>query len=379
MNLQRALLRAMLWMLALAAAAGVVSIFASKAVMGRVAGTALVAAVAVALAIPVSKLLDDEKKRAAGLIGLLGVVISFIISLTAIWIDLFFSGWLPEERLAASAFVICVGSLLASGFLSQFHRPAARLASLAGAVADFAACAFFLSAIWYDFNSRRGETGGAIVASGAPIALCLIGATLTTRPWRWLGILAAAIAFALAIAGIWFIPSKDPSLYITLLSIAIVAAHANVVSTVPLGESGLWARLAAIGSMAATGACVSALSFITQGFDVTGPDILTRITGALAIVAACATTAIVILYRLNRRPPGAAERATDITAVQLVCPHCAKKSLIPVNGAACPSCGLLITITVREPNCTKCNYPLLDLKGSLCPECGTPRPSKASA
>lgn len=369
----------MLWMLGLAAAAGVLSIFASPRVMGRVAGTAFVAAVAVALAIPVSRLLDDEKKKAAGLVGLLGVTVAFVVALASIWIDLFISGWQTQSRLALTAVIVCIGSLVAAGFLAQLRYAAMRATVAIGTLADLAACACFLGAAWDNFSEMLAKTGGAIVASGLPAALCLIGTPAHTRPWRWVGVLAAAVALPMAIAGIWFVPSKDPSLYITLLCIAVIAAHANVVSIIPLGDSGAWARPAAIGSMAATGACVSALAFITQGFDSTGPDLLTRVTGALGIVTACSTVGLAILYRLNRRPPGAAERASEVSAVQLTCPHCARKFLAPVNGCACPACGMLFLIKVTEPRCIKCEYPLLDIKGPVCPECGTPRPAAPPA
>lgn len=379
MDLQRRLLRAMLVMLGLSAAAGVLAVFLSTRVMGRVAGTALVAAVAVALAMPVSRMLDDEKKRTGGMVGLWAVVVSFLFALAMIWVDLITSAMMTDERLVMSSVLVCIGGLLAANLLvrraggwGRAARPVALYTVVMGSV-------FLGLDIWlgYPDDEKFGETGWLVVGSGFLSALALVGLGVESRPWRWLGVLAAAGALVLGLLGVWVIPSKDPSVYITTMCAALVVAYANVVLSVPLGEARAWACLVSIGSVAATAACVSVLTFITGGFDRDGPDILNRVTGALGIVSACSTLGVIVLYRLNRRPPGTSATVSEIRSVHLTCPHCGRKQAVPVGEGACEGCGLLITVRVNEPRCVKCEYPLLDLKADRCPECGTIRKAAA--
>jgi len=80
---------------------------------------------------------------------------------------------------------------------------------------------------------------------------------------------------------------------------------------------------------------------------------------------------VVILHRLNRRPAGVSAAVSEIAVVQIVCPHCARKQAVPVGDSACAGCGLLFSLKVSEPRCVQCEYPLLDLRGDVCPECGT--------
>lgn len=374
MNLQRLLIRAMLWMLAITAVAGVFTIFGSSRVMGRVAGTAALTAFAMIAAFPVSKLLDRDAKRQAGLVGLLGIVVSFVLGLGAIWIGLFLSTIDLEERLGASSCVVFFASLLACAMVNHRTAPAFRLAATFSVIADALAAVLFLAAIWDGFNDRLGATGGTLLAAAAPAALAMIAPSHSVRAWRWIAPLAALVSFVLAIAGIWFIPSHDPTLYNAALCVAYAVGHANIVMHLRLPDSFVWLRLVAIASASATAAGIAILSYMTQGFETPPSENLARITGAAGIVASCGTIALVVLLRLN--PPRSAQPTADIAAVALVCPHCSKKFEASVGTSACPSCGLLISIAVREPLCHSCQYPLLDLKSANCPECGTPRTAR---
>ena len=102
-------------------------------------------------------------------------------------------------------------------------------------------------------------------------------------------------------------------------------------------------------------------------------------TGATGIISACSTMAVLVIYRLHRRSPATSTVAAKITAIHMTCPHCGCRCEAKIGETACSGCGLLITLAVREPCCEKCDYPLLDLRGSVCPECGTPHSAPASA
>ncbi len=371
MRPQRLFLKLMLWLLAASAAAGVLTMFLSGRVMGRVAGTAFVGALATALAMAVSRMLDHEKKRLGGLVGLGTIVVSLVLALASIWVELGFSGNL-DWQLALSAFLVCIAGLLASYLLPRTGAPAFWLAAWVALVTDAVALAFLLATVWVT-EEEPAATAAFVLASGLTAAVALVGVGVERRPWRWVGLLAAGMALALGIIGTWFISSNNGSPYIISMVIAVVIAHANIVMRVPVGESAVWARPVAIGSTGAAGMCLCALSLIAGGRDLDGPDALTRLAGAMGIVSACSTVAIVVLYRLHRRPPGTSAEVSAISSVQETCPHCGRKHAASIGETACATCGLLISVRVREPRCAACDYPLLGLRGDVCPECGVPR------
>ena len=71
MALRTTLLRVMLWSLAIAAVTGVVAVLTqSGAVAWRVVGSGLTTAVASGLMLAASRLVDREKSRSAGLLGM---------------------------------------------------------------------------------------------------------------------------------------------------------------------------------------------------------------------------------------------------------------------------------------------------------------------
>lgn len=371
MNLQRILIRVMLWMLALTAVAGVLTIFGSARVMGRVAGTGALTAAAMIAAFPLSKLLDRDAKRLGGLVGLMGLVVAFSLALVAIWIGLFLSSWEIEGRFAASSATVFFSSMLAAALIPARRSTSFGLAARFSLVSDASAALLFLAAIWSDFDENLAETGGSLLAGALPAALAMIAPSPRDRLWRWIGPLAALASFVMSLIGTWFIPSTDPTIYIGVLCVACVVGYANFVVHLALPKSALWLRLAAIGAAAATAGGITYISALSQGFKNSPPDMLARFTGACGIVTACATIALLVLLKLN--PIRRDQAVTTIASVWLACPHCGKKFDARVGTSACPTCGLLVTLAVREPLCHACQYPLLDLKSEQCPECGTAR------
>lgn len=362
----------MLWTLGASALAGVLAVLASTSIMGRVAGTSLVAAVALALAMPVSRMLESETKRAGGLVGLWAVLLGFVLSMLAMWIDLVTRSWDLEVKFAVSAFITSVGGIFSGVLLGSSRVRWATWTVRMLLPSTVVASVCFLIAVWGEAE-KPGETGGFLAASAAAGSVALLGLGLERRPWRWLGVVASTVALALGIAGTWFVQSDDPTLYSISMTVAVVVAYSVAMLRVPLGEARFWTLFASIGSVVSLGACICAMSLITGGFRLPGPELLTRLMGALAITSACSTLAVVVIHRLQRRPAGTSETVGEVREIQVVCPHCGRKILASVGESACQSCGLVLTIGVREPRCAKCDYSLLDLKGSTCPECGTAR------
>lgn len=92
----------------------------------------------------------------------------------------------------------------------------------------------------------------------------------------------------------------------------------------------------------------------------------------LSILGACGTIVTPILAlveALSRR--SSRETIPSRVTIDLVCPRCARRQLLPAGTARCVECGLRIDIEVEEPRCA-CGYLLYQLKGDVCPECGRP-------
>src|SRR3990172_5249108 len=80
------LLRLMLWSLGLAAATGVLAVlFQGGDLVWRVVGTGIATAAACGLLIPTSVLIDRERTRAGGLLGMAVVILEFLLALGLIW------------------------------------------------------------------------------------------------------------------------------------------------------------------------------------------------------------------------------------------------------------------------------------------------------
>ena len=256
--------------LGFAAAAGVLAVFLSTLVIGRVAGTALIAAVAIAAAMPISRLLDHDKKRIGGIIGLASIVLGFIAAMATLWLDLFNTSWDLDFRLGMTAVIVPACGMTAGLLLASLEARWARWTVRTALVADVLAEILLLISVWTPSEDRPAETAGFLLVSGATIALSLIGVGIERRAWRWLGVLASAVALGLGFAGTWFVHSDDATAYIVAMCIAWVVAYAIVVLRVPLGEARFWTFFAAIGSTAAVGACVSLLALLLAGLTKPG-------------------------------------------------------------------------------------------------------------
>jgi ribosomal protein L37E len=57
----------------------------------------------------------------------------------------------------------------------------------------------------------------------------------------------------------------------------------------------------------------------------------------------------------------------------MTCPRCGVEQTFRVGAARCASCGFAMFIEFEEPRC-ECGYPLYQLEGQKCPECGRPIP-----
>lgn len=377
----------MLALVGLAALAGVATIFLpAKEFLGRIAGTLITSAFAIALALPASKKLDREETRPLGLAMLAAIVPCFVLVLTAIWIGLVF-GWRVELEVMLTAlhYAGCaVVFLIALGLCRlEATRVSGRLALLAALV-----CLMLgLPAIWadrlgfgaWDFQAKLWGTSWLVFWTMVLAGMSLYAVTTRTTPWRWIGVLAAAAALLMGLYGIWNELKDPPVWFVQALIVALAIGLANVLSTLRLEGVQRYVALATIGTVLLTAVLMSYLNFITVGFqtDVSDDELLVRLIAAGSIVSVCGLLAITIFLAANRRALVTTSASVkEIRSVKVTCPRCATKTdaAAGVGGARsrCGGCGLIFVIEMAEPRCVKCEYNLLDLKSDRCPECGTP-------
>jgi hypothetical protein len=101
-------------------------------------------------------------------------------------------------------------------------------------------------------------------------------------------------------------------------------------------------------------------------------ELLVRINGALVVASVVTLIAALVIVRMQRGRPIAAQ---PIEHLDWTCPRCAVKSHIAPGAHGCTTCGLFVSIAIRDDRCPKCGY---DLRAqphdaAHCPECGRAR------
>lgn len=400
MPTRKTLLRWMLVALAFTALTGVLAVLVEAShVAWQIVGTGFATAVACALLMPITGMIDRAKSRSAGLVGMFWVVGEYLLTLLLIWeIPHNFFAHSYEEELALTAVVLLPAGPIAMALLKLTNQPYGRLAGRIGVVVVVAALLACWTGIWWraaiafipspvsdpsGFHTAEAwwKTGGSISIYGGLSVLCLIGlAAPDPRKWRWLGIVAAVFAGAIWLLDAWLRVGSDPGFvaFATLTSIASVVAFTNLCLYCPLKEGQGWVRVGAILSAMVTATALDAsfvdIKLLHAGY---ADAFLFRIASAGGILCGCSALALVVLARINRGvdyEPLAAE----ILTVDLVCPRCRKKQAVRLGDSVCAGCALRISIRIEEPRCPKCGYLLFQLTSPRCPECGAPLPERAS-
>jgi hypothetical protein len=385
MELRRILLRVLLAALGLAAVMGVLGVItAAGDTIWRIVWTAITTAVAVAIMLPCSRMMDKEKTRAGGLGGLVWTVVGYLLVVALIWSLGFWRGGSWEESVGMTLVAwICCG-LPAVFLLNIAGVPDARVAGRTGVA--IAAGSFLLLLVWawgrtflsWSVRDQWWESGLALGGLGVVVVANLVRVgTSDRRWWRWLGVAALVVAWLLAEAGICLQTSSPfgRQVLTLLISIGAVLGLANLVLTVPLvGQQ----ELVRWGTLAAAAVCAGAINMLV--FEDFGymSEIWGRAAAGSGIVTGCGSLALLVLARINRRvefrPDESAVLASDVA---IVCPRCSKSQRIALGGASCGACGLRIEITIEEPRCPQCGYLLYKLASPICPECGTALASQA--
>ncbi|MFN0011493.1 MAG: hypothetical protein ACKVS8_07600 [Phycisphaerales bacterium] len=387
MTLQRRLFQAMLVLLGLAAAAGVATIFLPSAtVVGRAAATLLAAGITLAVAVQASRPLADPKRRPIGLLALTLVVPAFCLALAAIWLGLWNRDAWTTELAGTTACYVAMAMALVCGFV-LWRNPRGKLSGAVLAACGVVAFGFAVVAIWQPFGPRRSfgsepaSTAWLLAVFGPVAAACMYGAVQKRQLWPWLGAAGAVAGLALGVTGVWIVHSHDSTWFQQCWIIACPVGIANSLTCFSLRGNQrvvLWLTLA---SISAAALCCTYINLASSGFQTYQllPDLPTRLLAASTILSVCGMLAIAVLLAANKRAPAAASRAiTDLLTISLTCPRCGNKGSTPVGASRCSGCGLLFSIQLAEPRCVTCEYSLLDIRGGVCPECGTPIPDPAA-
>jgi len=171
--------------------------------MARASFTAIVTAIAAGLMFPLSAMVDKSKSRAAGLFGMAAVVVEFILLLIFIWIvDTRLFGRYFGERIGVTALCVVWAALPATAFVRMLNTERARLAGRVGLAVCAASLLPALTATWipggWDSREQWGISAWALYWFGLLCALCLVRHGFDRHYWRWLGVVFGALACAIA-------------------------------------------------------------------------------------------------------------------------------------------------------------------------------------
>jgi hypothetical protein len=344
---RKVLLRVVFWALGLAAGFGAVGvIFAGHDTLWRIVGTCVATAVGAFLTLAASRHLDRETTWLSGVMAIALIVIEYLAALGQIW-RLFGRA---EEPAAFTMVFLAATAAPAIALAGVMKRPDNALSARAGLFASAVVFLILMVGTWGGWlgavPAARWQTLGLSLAIFAVLAvLCLLGSGTDRRHWRWLGVAAAAAAFSLSAYAIILDIHETSALFICVVSVAAVVAHANAMAWFPLKPAQRWLLWGTIGAGIATGGFVD-LAKITMPWQ---EEMLGRLAGATAIIAGCGTLALLILARINQRILPVAVSLADLRQITLTCPRCRARQTITLGSGKCGACGLVIQVRVQEP------------------------------
>lgn len=392
MHLRKLLLRIMIWSLGAAAVLGAVAILTNGSdVIWRIAGTTGITAMCAAAMMAASLLLEREKSRESGLVGMAAACVSAFLSLLLIWdLDFFIPTARPEQTCGMTIANVLICALPAMVFLRGRHITQVQIASQIGVILTIVTFGLYLIPSWFvhtlfgigssdDWLFTATATGLiGLLATACAVSIDDLGkrgAMGFVVISRIAGLAASLFAWCVALYGIWAHVDDGSGAMTAAISVACVVGLANLALLVPLSAGQSWIRTGTLSAAALAALCVDILALS----DWSDPnETMTRVGGAAGFVSACGSLALIILVRVNR-PMAAANRAyREATELIITCPGCRSKQKLPVGGSSCPTCHLRFNIQIDEPRCPQCDYLLFMLTSDKCPECGTPINQNAS-
>jgi hypothetical protein len=341
---RKVLLRVVFWALGLAACFGALGIiFAGHDTLWRIVGTCAATGIGALLILAVSAQLDREMTRRPGLMLIALIVIEYLGTLGLIW-SLFKSA---EEPVGGTMAFLAATAIPAIVFSALTGRAGAEVAGRVGVVTSSAVFVLLLVGAWGGWLQKvKSEhwflIGLWLAAFGLLSVVCLIGTGTDRRHWRWLGIAAAAASFAMCAYATWWDIHDSSAMFVCVVSVAAVVAHANAMAWCPLKQTQRWLQWGTIGAGIVTGLLVD-LAKITNPWQA---EFLGRLAGATAIIGGCGTLAVLILAKINQRSLLTPVALTKVRGIKLTCPRCGTKQVIAIGSGECKTCGVVIQIQI---------------------------------
>ncbi|MCX6922270.1 MAG: hypothetical protein NT154_03480 [Verrucomicrobia bacterium] len=344
---RKVLLRIVFGALGLAAffgAAGV--IFAGHDAIWRIVGTCAATAGGALLMLGASQQLEKEATWLPGIMSVALIAIEYLAALGLIW-SLFGSA---EEPIAMTMLFLAATAIPAIGCSGILNRPDGMLSARLGLFVSVLAFGCLMVATWGGWHKivqaeRWHFLALWLAVFGVLAVVCLIGAGTDRRHWRWLGVAAAAMAYAMSAYAVIYNLHETSTLFVCVVSVAAVVAHANAMSWCPLKPGQRWLLWGTICAGIATGALVD-FARITNPWQ---EEMLGRLAGASAIIGGCGTLALLVLARIYQRNVAPATIAADLREIKLTCPRCRTRRTLAIGAGECGTCGLIIEVRVREP------------------------------
>ena len=347
-RLRRVALKVMLWMLALAAATGVLTVLTgSYDTLGRVAGTVIAIAIVAGVLWPLSLLADRKNSQSAGLLGMAVAVVVYLLVIPLIW-DLDRT----TDAILSTSFIIGLTAPFGMFFLSLKNTAASWIAARVGVGVYVAVLVSFLVAAWNPgswFGSEPWwEMGWWCAAYGSLSFASLCGMRRLAIDWRWLGVAASFFSWVLSLIGAWGYDDANENLLLVTSGIAVFFAHTSLALLVPLKPGQTWLRIGTLTATATAAIGLDAGMIFAVDFD---DILLSRVVPAATILASCGSLALILFARLNRAMAVdfSQVRIAEITQISLICPRCQTRRMAPLGTAACEHCGLAITTAIELP------------------------------
>ena len=163
------------------------------------------------------------------------IVIEYLGTLGLTW-NLFRSAEAPVALTMLFLAATAVPAIGFSGIMKQADSAVSARARLSGSVAVFA---ILMVGTWGGWlravRAERWHSLGLSLAVFAVLALlCLIGSGTDRRYWRWLDVAAAGAAFPMSAYAIMLDLNETSALFVCVVSMAGVVAHANALAWCPL-------------------------------------------------------------------------------------------------------------------------------------------------
>lgn len=388
MDLRKISFRIMLLAIILTAVAGAVAILGGGMDNWEVfVGMGVLTAVCTGLIIPVSRMISDPKMRSSGMVALASIILSFLVGSSALWIDVLVQGFSSlSGQLWLTLAVTSLGGLALTTSVRIRESGGGIVASRVMFFFASTTILAYLGLIWLDSTITGSSSDGwrlfgrlqgtlaAYWLYGAGIVMCLVGfARGDSRPWRWIGVVAALAGFALAWYGIWNSLGNSDELFATaiaaLSSLCAFIAFANLILLVKLRAEQRWVSYLTIVSGLTTCSLIIAAVYVGISGRGSLDEGIGRLLGASGIATTCAVLAVAVLAAMNKRSLADAVEAVKYT-ISLECPRCFTSQTVSPGDVECSTCNLRISVKIEEPVCPNCSYPIYKTRARTCPECG---------